>query len=150
MVWFRLNIGRERNADPRWLLPLICKAGQISKAEIGAIKIHDRDTRFQVLAEFADQFADTVRTSKHKEGHISRVVVPSAADDAAVNAAIEALAVPAVEVAAPMRPKATWPRRDKPKAGGAAKAHGETAGGPSGPSKYAHKKKHRQPVPAAR
>ena len=156
MVWFRLNIGRERNADPRWLLPLICKAGQISKAEIGAIKIHDRDTRFQVLAEFADQFADTVRTSKHKEGHISRVVVPSAADDAAVNAAIEALAVPAVEVAAPMRPKApmgpkaTWPRRDKPKAGGAAKAHGEAAGGPNGPSKYAHKKKHRQPVPAAR
>ena len=73
MVWFRLNIGRDRNADPRWLLPLICRAGGVSKAEIGSIKIFDRDTRFQIVAEFADQFADTVRTAKSKEGHISRV-----------------------------------------------------------------------------
>src|SRR5262249_34832802 len=60
-VWFRLNIGRERNADPRWLVPLICQAGGITKAEIGAIKIFDRDTRFEIVAEFADAFADTVR-----------------------------------------------------------------------------------------
>jgi ATP-dependent RNA helicase DeaD len=91
MVWFRLNIGRERNADPRWLLPLICKAGNISKAEIGSIKIHDRDTRFEVLAEYADQFAETVRSSKQKEGHISRVGAHTASDDAAVNKAIDQL-----------------------------------------------------------
>ncbi|HAC01292.1 MAG TPA: helicase, partial [Brevundimonas sp.] len=23
--WFRLDIGRNRNADPKWLIPLICR-----------------------------------------------------------------------------------------------------------------------------
>ena len=91
MVWFRLNIGRERNADPRWLIPLICKAGGITKAEIGSIKIFDNDTRFQIVAENAEEFAYTVRTSKNKEGHISRVSANSSADDDAVNEALNTL-----------------------------------------------------------
>ncbi len=82
MVWFRLNIGRDRNADPRWLLPLICRAGNVTKAEIGVIKINDRDTRFQIAAEFADQFATAVRTTSPKEGHISRVGSNTTADGA--------------------------------------------------------------------
>ena len=102
MVWFRLNIGRERNADPRWLVPLICKAGGISKAEIGSIKIFDRDTRFQIVADQADAFAHSVRTNKTKEGHISRVGAHSAADNEAVETAISAIA--AAEAAAPPRP----------------------------------------------
>lgn len=73
MVWFRLNIGRERNADPRWLLPLICRAGAVTKAEIGAIRIEEKDTRFQIAAEFADQFDLAARTAKKKEGHIVRL-----------------------------------------------------------------------------
>lgn len=72
MVWFRINIGRERNADPRWLLPLICRSGGVTKAEIGVIRIEDRNTRFQIAAEFADTFDHAVRTAKKKEGHIVR------------------------------------------------------------------------------
>jgi ATP-dependent RNA helicase DeaD len=77
MVWFRLNIGRERNADPKWLLPLICKAGGVTKSEIGSIKIADRDTRFEIIAEIADQFAESVRVNPAKEGHIARADAPS-------------------------------------------------------------------------
>ena len=73
MVWFRINIGRERNADPRWLLPLICRAGDVTKAEIGAIKIFDRDTRFEIAAEVADNYEAAARSMKSKEGQISRV-----------------------------------------------------------------------------
>lgn len=73
MIWFRLNIGRERNADPKWLIPLICEAGGISKSEIGSIKIFDRDTRFEITARIADKFADTVRVNKSKKGAITRV-----------------------------------------------------------------------------
>ncbi len=116
MVWFRLNIGRDRNADPRWLLPLICRAGNVSKAEIGAIKIYDRDTRFQIVAEFAEQFAHTVRTSPSKEGHITRVGAHSAADTAAAAGAIDAIGKPAptapaatAHVTAPMPPVADLP-----------------------------------------
>ncbi len=73
MVWFRVDIGRERNADPRWLLPLLCGAGNVTKAEIGAIRIFDRDTRFQIAAEFADRFAEAARSMKPNEGRISRI-----------------------------------------------------------------------------
>ncbi len=103
MVWFRLNIGRDRNADPKWLLPLICRSGGVSKAEIGAIKIYDRDTRFEILAEFADQFAAAARTNENKEGHISRVGAYSPADDAAVTEAIDRLA--------PSKPASERPER---------------------------------------
>ncbi|MEZ5850650.1 MAG: DbpA RNA binding domain-containing protein [Hyphomicrobiaceae bacterium] len=77
MVWFRLNIGRERNADPRWLLPLICKAGGVSKAEVGAIKIFDKDSRFQIAAPIAEQFEAHVRSNSDKEGQITRADRPS-------------------------------------------------------------------------
>ncbi|WP_423415530.1 DEAD/DEAH box helicase [Hyphomicrobium sp. B1] len=73
MVWFRIDIGRERNAEPRWLLPLLCRAGNVTKSEIGSIKIFDRDTRFQIAANSADTFADAARTMKPNEGRISRI-----------------------------------------------------------------------------
>ena len=155
MVWFRLNIGRERNADPKWVLPLICKAGGITKAEIGAIRIHDRDTRFQVLATEADAFAETVRTSKDKEGHISRVrdagdgglpalSGPPTAGDNDVAAALASLPNDA--------PRERKPKY-VPKTGGAPKTSsyrhdGPRKGPPSadarGPSGYAKKKKTKQ------
>jgi ATP-dependent RNA helicase DeaD len=119
MVWFRLDIGRERNAEPRWILPLICTAGGISKSEIGRIKISDRETRFEIVAESADQFADAVRANKNKEGQISRVAPYRSRDDAAVAAAIQALPPPSARPAAPARkdhrPKTSWQDRDGPK-----------------------------------
>lgn len=59
-VWFRINVGRTRNADPRWLIPLICKAGGITKASIGQIRIFDGDSRFQISKADADAFAAAV------------------------------------------------------------------------------------------
>jgi ATP-dependent RNA helicase DeaD len=92
MVWFRLNIGRDRDADPRWLLPLICKAGDVTKADIGSIRVQDRDTRFQIVASLADKFDEAVKLNKPREGNISRVIVPTSADDQAVTEAIKAIA----------------------------------------------------------
>src|SRR5208283_4824130 len=50
-VWFRLNIGRLKNADPRWLIPMICRHGKITKQEIGAIRHSERETKFEINAE---------------------------------------------------------------------------------------------------
>src|SRR3546814_123638 len=47
-VWFRMNIGRNNNADPRWLLPLLCRRGHITKHEVGAIRIFDQIGRAHV------------------------------------------------------------------------------------------------------
>ena len=56
-VWFRMNIGRRQNADPRWLLPLLCRRGHITKNEIGAIRINANDTLFEVPRAAAGRFS---------------------------------------------------------------------------------------------
>ncbi|WP_269930659.1 DEAD/DEAH box helicase [Aminobacter sp. HY435] len=59
-VWFSVSVGRKHRAEPRWLLPLICKAGRITKREIGSIRIFDADSHFEIIAERADAFAAAV------------------------------------------------------------------------------------------
>jgi ATP-dependent RNA helicase DeaD len=56
IVWFRLDIGRRQNADARWILPLICRRGQITKNEVGAIRIAQNETNFQVPRALAAKF----------------------------------------------------------------------------------------------
>ena len=47
-VWFRMDIGRSQNADPRWILPLLCRRGHITRTEVGAIRISANQTHFQI------------------------------------------------------------------------------------------------------
>jgi ATP-dependent RNA helicase DeaD len=61
VVWFRIGIGRERNADPKWLLPLLCRRGDVTRAEIGKILISPHETRFQVAAGAAAAFEARAR-----------------------------------------------------------------------------------------
>ena len=72
MVWFEVDIGRARKADPRWLLPLICRAGNVTKSEIGAIRIHEHGSRFEIAADVADRFAEAASTIKPNEARIAR------------------------------------------------------------------------------
>ncbi len=58
--WFVLPLGRKQRADPKWLLPLICKAGDVVKQDIGSIKIGELETRFEISADKADAFAEKV------------------------------------------------------------------------------------------
>ncbi len=55
-AWFRLNIGRRQNADPRWVLPLLCRRGNVGRNEIGAIRINDTETLFEVQQAVAARF----------------------------------------------------------------------------------------------
>ncbi|HTJ57800.1 MAG TPA: DEAD/DEAH box helicase, partial [Devosiaceae bacterium] len=59
-VWFTLSLGRKHRADPKWLLPMICKAGGVTKREVGSIKILDTETRFEIAADRAEAFAGLV------------------------------------------------------------------------------------------
>jgi ATP-dependent RNA helicase DeaD len=54
--WFLLPLGRRQNADPKWLIPALCRRGGITKAEIGTIRIFDRETKFEIAAHAADRF----------------------------------------------------------------------------------------------
>jgi ATP-dependent RNA helicase DeaD len=55
-TWFRLDIGRKNNADPKWLLPMICRRGKVVKADIGAIRITDNETRFEIANAVVERF----------------------------------------------------------------------------------------------
>ena len=59
-VWFRVNVGRGRNADPKWLLPEICRQGEITKKDVGAIRVEETQTLVQIEAGVAAAFAEKV------------------------------------------------------------------------------------------
>ena len=60
-IWFRMDIGRRHNADPRWLLPLLCRRGHITKSEIGAIRIAANETMFEIPRTAAGRFAAALK-----------------------------------------------------------------------------------------
>ena len=60
-VWFRAAIGRKKNAEARWLLPMICRRGGIDKHDIGAIRILDTTTEFEISERVAESFAVKIR-----------------------------------------------------------------------------------------
>ncbi|HEY5226659.1 MAG TPA: DEAD/DEAH box helicase, partial [Methylovirgula sp.] len=60
-AWFQLNIGRTKNADPKWILPMLCRKGKIAKQDIGVIRIFDDETRVEIAESVAAQFAINMR-----------------------------------------------------------------------------------------
>ncbi|MEO5865907.1 MAG: DEAD/DEAH box helicase [Sphingomonas sp.] len=67
-VWFRMDIGRRQNADPRWVLPLICRRGHITRNEVGAIRIGPNETAFQIPRAIAAKFVASVKRTAGEEG----------------------------------------------------------------------------------
>lgn len=69
-TWFRLNVGRRQNADPRWILPLLCRRGHVGRGEIGAIRIAANETLFEVPTGLASRFLDAVRRTAEGEDEV--------------------------------------------------------------------------------
>jgi len=72
-VWFRLDIGRSKNAEARWLLPMICRRGHLTKRDIGAIRVFERETRFQVAAGAVEGFEAATARADNDGGVIQRL-----------------------------------------------------------------------------
>jgi ATP-dependent RNA helicase DeaD len=80
-AWFRMNVGRQHNADPRWILPLLCRRGHITRNDVGAIRITGHETLFEVAAQAVAKFAAAVkRTAKtgDDEGELLIEACPAA------------------------------------------------------------------------
>jgi len=67
-AWFRMDVGRSQNADPRWILPLLCRRGHITRQEIGAIRISPRETFVQIPRAAASRFAAAIKRTEGGEG----------------------------------------------------------------------------------
>lgn len=70
-VWISLSVGRNASADPRWLLPVLCEGGNLTKNKIGSIRINPNDTYVELSAEVADGFFKAVGP----EGKMERDIV---------------------------------------------------------------------------
>ena len=115
--WFRMPIGRQNNADPKWLIPLICRLGHVTKKDIGQIRIFDRETKFEIVAETEARFRQAVKGAAEGDIRIEPAAAPPAADR-------------------PRGPKPAGPPRGGPKPQITARPHG-----PRPPSKFKGKPK---------
>ncbi|VAV90625.1 ATP-dependent RNA helicase Atu4171 [hydrothermal vent metagenome] len=59
-VWFKMNVGHNQRADARWILPVLCRRGHITKNEIGAIRINGDDTLFEIPRRVVDKFTSAI------------------------------------------------------------------------------------------
>jgi ATP-dependent RNA helicase DeaD len=76
MAWFRINIGRDKNADPKWLMPTICRLGHVTKRDIGAIKIFERETKFEITEEMKAKFEAAIAQGLEEGVKIEPAVKP--------------------------------------------------------------------------
>lgn len=79
-VWFKMDIGRRQNADPRWVMPLICRRGHITRNEIGAIRIGQQETYFQVPRAIAGKFTDAIKATAGSEENGGYVAIEASAE----------------------------------------------------------------------
>lgn len=59
-VWIKLSVGHDMSAEARWILPMLCGRGNITKRNIGAIKIHQSETHVELTADCVDAFFKAV------------------------------------------------------------------------------------------
>ncbi len=76
-TWFRMNVGRDGQADPRWILPFLCRRGHVAREEIGRIRIMGRETRFEVAPQVAARFAAAAKKHDPAEPHIRVEPLPA-------------------------------------------------------------------------
>ena len=77
MSWFRVNIGRDKNADPKWLLPLICRLGHVTKRDVGSIKIFERETKFEITRDAEAKFRTALAQPNDEGVSIGDAVAPA-------------------------------------------------------------------------
>jgi ATP-dependent RNA helicase DeaD len=79
-VWFSISIGRSRKAEPRWLLPMLCRAGNITAKSIGAIRIQDTVSFVEIDAHSVDGFEASVGPQMQLESGVRLTRLDGAPD----------------------------------------------------------------------
>tara|TARA_R110002124_G_scaffold149220_1_gene315015 strand:+ start:152626 stop:154719 length:2094 start_codon:yes stop_codon:yes gene_type:complete len=69
-VWVSLSVGHDVNAAPRWIMPMMCSAGQLTKRQIGSIRILDKETHVELSPECVDKFFEMIGPSGKVEDNV--------------------------------------------------------------------------------
>ncbi|MCB5202858.1 DEAD/DEAH box helicase [Neorhizobium sp. T786] len=118
-VWFSLSVGRKQNAEPRWLIPMLCRNGELTKSEIGAIKMQQDETFVEIAADHAERFSQAIGKDKTLERGIRVTRVEGTPDLSRPSAG-----KPYVKKTWDDRPPREGPRDEWPKAKPAGKPAG--------------------------
>jgi ATP-dependent RNA helicase DeaD len=83
-VWFSIAGGRAKHAEPRLLLPMLCKIGNISKDDIGAIRVQQSESFVEIREAAVAGFLASIGTAMKVEAGASITQLdqpPAAAND---------------------------------------------------------------------
>ena len=69
-AWLEVNLGRKHRAEPRWLVPMICRIGDVTGADIGAIRIEDDHTRFQIAEDKRAGFLAALKRPRERDQNV--------------------------------------------------------------------------------
>lgn len=79
-VWFSIEGGQEARAEPRRLLPMLCKIGKITKDDIGAIRVHHTASYVEIRKPAVASFLSGLGASMRVEGGlVTELATPPAA-----------------------------------------------------------------------
>lgn len=76
--WVSLGVGRRQSADPKWLVPMLCKNGGFSRDQIGSIRISPNETHVELRPDAAAQLMDRAGAEQiiDKSLYVQRVSGP--------------------------------------------------------------------------
>ncbi len=69
-VAFRVSWGEEHGADPRRLVAMLCRRGQIRGSDIGAIRVGPRSSTVEVNRDVARKFAEATRAPDPRDPRV--------------------------------------------------------------------------------
>ncbi len=68
--WVTLSVGRAQRAEPRWILPLLCRAGRLDKDQIGKIRVGETETSVEIADAALPGFLAALGADGHLENDI--------------------------------------------------------------------------------
>ena len=77
-TWFELSIGYRDNAEPRWIVAMICRIGNMDKSLIGDIQIHNSTTFIEIASNGVQQLIAELKPDFLLEGKIDIKELPTA------------------------------------------------------------------------
>ncbi|WP_112323547.1 DEAD/DEAH box helicase [Oceanibium sediminis] len=66
--WFAVSGGRQQNAEPRRILPMLCKAGGLNREDVGAIRVQASESFVQIRESAVAGFLSTLGPAMTLEG----------------------------------------------------------------------------------
>ena len=75
--WFALSIGREANAEPRWVLPMLCRTAGLGRTDVGAIRVQEQETFVEIAEEAVKPMLKRLGQARELEGGVSIRPIPT-------------------------------------------------------------------------